>query len=245
VLEFDASTLTTATTRLLSAPPADGVIATQAYVTARLPTGTALSGYYGTAAPPGFVRAGGLTIGSATSSATERANADTQNLFLQLWTRFNGSNVVGGAGASAAADWAANKQLTLPDHSGRLMAGRDDLSGTNRGILSPSGIASTTIGAVGGAATESAGVSVSGSLGVSTSVSVSGAVNLYANPSGAEVAAAASGNGASARPHDHSVTGNVSLGGSGSGSASGSMSGATNAVTNAQPTIMVDVIIAL
>src|SRR3954465_11389264 len=40
---------------------------------------------YGTGILSGFVRANGRTIGSSTSGATERANADTQALFVYLW----------------------------------------------------------------------------------------------------------------------------------------------------------------
>ena len=67
---------------------------------------------------PGWVQANGKTIGSITSGASERANADTQNLFLFLWNQapFDGGlPVLGGRGANAAADWTATKQLTLPD----------------------------------------------------------------------------------------------------------------------------------
>jgi hypothetical protein len=40
---------------------------------------------YGTGIHSGFVRQNGRTIGSATSGATERANADVQALFEYLW----------------------------------------------------------------------------------------------------------------------------------------------------------------
>src|SRR5579872_1897697 len=40
---------------------------------------------YGTGPLAGFVRENGLTIGNAVSGATERANADTQNLFIYLY----------------------------------------------------------------------------------------------------------------------------------------------------------------
>jgi hypothetical protein len=244
VLEFDASTLTTATTRILSAPAADGVIATQSYVNSRLPTGTKLDGFYG-ALPPGFVWASGKTIGSATSGATERANADTQQLFMQFWLL--GFVVVGGAGASGSADWAANKQITLPNCSGRVSAGRDNLSGTNQGILSPSGIASTTLGAVGGAATESAGVSVSGNLSVSTnvSVSVSGTLNGSVTGTNATAGAGSGAGGLAGGGSPVSVSGSLGGGGTGSGTANGTLNGGTAAVTNAQPTIVCDCIIAL
>lgn len=70
----------------------------------------------------GFVRANGRTIGSATSSpaATERANDDTVNLFTYLWNKTANAQcaVSGGRGATAAADFAANKTITLPDCRG-------------------------------------------------------------------------------------------------------------------------------
>jgi hypothetical protein len=74
------------------------------------------------AAPAGWVVANGGTIGSASSGAT-RANADTQNLFTAWWTDYSDAQLpiltsAGGAstrGASAAADWAANKRLTVFD----------------------------------------------------------------------------------------------------------------------------------
>jgi hypothetical protein len=82
---------------------------------------------YNTGVLTGFVRANGRTIGSATSGATERANADCQTLFQYLWGADANLAVSGGRGASAAADWAANKTLTLPDSRGRTIAGLDDM----------------------------------------------------------------------------------------------------------------------
>jgi hypothetical protein len=242
VVMFDESLLSTGTTRTFQFPDENGVLATQVDVAVRVPTGTVFSGYYGGVAPPSFVMADGRTIGDASSGALNRANADTVGLFTQLWP-LTSLVVSGGRGASAAADYAAHKTLALPNHSGRTMAGRDDLSGTNEGILSPSGIASTTLAAVGGAATESASVSVGGTLSVGVSVSVSG--TLGGSITGA-TATAGSGSGAGALAgvgNPVSVSG--SLGGSGSGSASGNLGGNTSAVTNAPPTIIVDVIIAL
>lgn len=63
----------------------------------------------------GWIKLDGLTIGSATSGATNRANTDTEALFLYLWDYFDDSEapVIGGRGASAAADWSANKEITL------------------------------------------------------------------------------------------------------------------------------------
>jgi len=77
----------------------------------------------------GWVRDNGGTIGSATSGASERANADCQNLFLFLWNNFSDTlcPVLTGRGVSAAADWAANKQITLPDKTGCVAGGLDNM----------------------------------------------------------------------------------------------------------------------
>ena len=80
------------------------------------------------AARPGWVRDNGRTIGSAASGATERASADCQALFTFLWANFSDTlcPVLGGRGASAAADWAADKQITLPDKRGYVPGGLDE-----------------------------------------------------------------------------------------------------------------------
>lgn len=102
---------------------------------------------YGTGILTGFVRANGRTIGSATSGATERANADAQALFEYLWQTDANLTVSTGRGASANADWVANKTITLPDMRGRAIAGMDDMGNTSAGRLD---FSSTTLGAVGG-----------------------------------------------------------------------------------------------
>lgn len=66
-----------------------------------------------------------LSIGSATSGATLRANADTQALYTLLWNNVADGQapVSGGRGANAAADFAANKTLTIPNLVGRSPMG--------------------------------------------------------------------------------------------------------------------------
>jgi hypothetical protein len=105
-----------------------------------------------TSAVTGFVRLNAKTIGSATSGATERANLDTQALFLYLWPDTT-LTVSAGRGASAAADWAANKQLTLPDWRGYGLGALDDMGNTASGRISSLGAQATTLGGVGGAQT--------------------------------------------------------------------------------------------
>jgi microcystin-dependent protein len=106
---------------------------------------------YGTGTLSGFVRANGRTIGSATSGATERANSDAQQLFEYLWGADANLVVSGGRGASAAADWAANKTIALPDLRGRVIAGLDDMGNSSASRLSDViSDGSTTLGAPGG-----------------------------------------------------------------------------------------------
>lgn len=112
----------------------------------------------------GWVKANGLTIGSATSGATGRANADTQNLFIYLWTVCASptSNrhcaVVGGLGANALADFSANKQLTVFDMRSTAMVGLDDMGAAPAGRILSSNVTSgggdgpTTPNATGGEA---------------------------------------------------------------------------------------------
>lgn len=65
------------------------------------------------------------SIGSASSGATTRANADTEPLYTLLWGNVidQWAPVVGGRGANAAADYAANKAMYLPRTLGRALAG--------------------------------------------------------------------------------------------------------------------------
>jgi len=85
----------------------------------------------------GWVRMNGLTLGSATSGATEYAAADAQPLFVFLWNGLpNGiAPVSGGRGASGAADFAANKTIVIPTMQGYLGAGVDDLGNAAAGRI--------------------------------------------------------------------------------------------------------------
>lgn len=75
-------------------------------------------------ADPGWILMDDGTIGSATSGATTRANADTEVLFTVLWDIL-ALAVSGGRGASAAADFAANKTIEVPKALGRALVGAD------------------------------------------------------------------------------------------------------------------------
>lgn len=102
----------------------------------------------------GWVRMNGRTIGSATSGASERANADCQPLYLYLWATFTDAlcPVSGGRGVSAAADWAANKPIGLLDMRGSAPFGLDTMGNAAAGVLTQANlgadptVAATAIG---------------------------------------------------------------------------------------------------
>lgn len=77
--------------------------------------------------PPsgGWVAMNDGSIGNVGSVATNRANADTFQLYKTIWDGVinTWAPVSGGRGSSAIADFIANKTLTLPRSLGRAMAG--------------------------------------------------------------------------------------------------------------------------
>lgn len=112
-----------------------------------------LKARYGTGLISGFVRSNGLTIGNATSGATERANADTQNLFVYLYNADPNLVVSGGRTGNALNDYNANKTIATPDWRGRALAFLDDMGNAPAGRLTSTyfGTAATALGAAGGA----------------------------------------------------------------------------------------------
>lgn len=125
---------------------------------AGIPTGVKLD-YFGATAPEGYVFASGNTIGAEFSGATERANADTLALYTLLWNDYNNTLLPiqdsGGSpssrGATALADFNANKRMPTPDLRGRVEAGKDNMGGIDAGRLtSPDG---DMLGASGGSQT--------------------------------------------------------------------------------------------
>jgi microcystin-dependent protein len=123
------------------------------------PTGTGMD-YMGTTAPSGYVLSSGRTIGSASSGGTERANSDTFFLYELLWNSYSNAElaiqdsagVATTRGASALADFQANKRLPLLDKRGRVSVGKDDMGGSaaSRITSAVSGFNGSTLGAAGG-----------------------------------------------------------------------------------------------
>jgi hypothetical protein len=87
---------------------------------------------YKTTADDGYVMADDGSIGNGSSGASNRANSDTEDLFTFFWNNTTDSEcpVSSGRGASAAADFAANKTLTIPQTVGRALA----IAGSGSGL---------------------------------------------------------------------------------------------------------------
>jgi len=165
------------------------------------PTGMR-AGFIGTVAPAGWVLASGRTIGNAASGATERANADTQDLFYLIWQlpadEFPVQTSAGAAsvrGGSAADDWAANKRLVLPNYCDRLAVGRGDMAGAPAGIITVAnaGLDTTKVGAKAGVAAKA--FHFSGTTGTNTG----------------GVSAANGGQSTAPSPHTHDFAGDTDV----------------------------------
>jgi hypothetical protein len=152
---------------------------------AQLQTGDVIT-RHGTGSRTGFVRANGLTIGSAASAATERANADCHALFVFLWNNDASLTVSGGRStAGAEADWSANKTIVLPDDRARFEIGTPDMGNTD---LTASRLANGTIpngaglGATGG---EAAHALTSTEVGGAATITTSGSTQVVTSAGGA------------------------------------------------------------
>lgn len=83
----------------------------------------------------GWLISNGRTVGNASSNATLRANADTEDLFAALWNNhsnteapiYTSGGVASTRGATAAADYAANKAIATINWAGRVPICLDNL----------------------------------------------------------------------------------------------------------------------
>lgn len=185
----------------------------------------------------GHIPANGLTLGDASSGATNRADADTAALYAWHWNNFSNTQcpVSTGRGANAAADFAAHKTITVLDMKGTGNIGIDTMGGatsTRLGSVPATSGNSTTPGSILGENLHTLSAAEQASMSVSVSVSVSGStttlvgVNTFGG-SGSSNAYVPNGNGN--QGNDFNSGGSFSGSGSGSGTASGS-GGAHNTV---------------
>jgi hypothetical protein len=185
----------------------------------------------------GWCVSNGLTIGNAASAGTSRANADTVNLFTLLWNNLANAQapVSGGRGGSAAADYAANKTIGLPDLRGITLAGLDNAGGAASAARLSVVMSSTTMGASGGQQQENTTVTSTGVNGINYGSlnfsQISGTINgsSVVSQSGAGVASAGFGDPVL-------VTGTTTV----NGNFSITVSGTTALATNVQPTMVVN-----
>jgi hypothetical protein len=84
----------------------------------------------------GFLLVAGQTVGSASSGATD-ASADYAAVFAFIWDNVADAEaaVSTGRGASAAADFAADKTITFPDGRGRVLLGKDNMGGSSANVV--------------------------------------------------------------------------------------------------------------
>jgi len=129
-VRFEVDGIATGTTRVLTIPDGDFTLG-DGFTTGDVKLTIK------TAADTGWVLMDDKTIGNAASGATGRANADTVALFTLLWTNTANAQcaVSTGRGASAAADYAANKTIALPKALGRALATYGAGSGLTSRVL--------------------------------------------------------------------------------------------------------------
>ena len=164
------------------------------------PTGVSLT-YRGGNVPPGYL----LEDGAAISRSAYPA------LFAQIGTTYGGGD--------------GSTTFNKPDSRGRIDVGRDNMGGApaNRITNSGSSIDGLTLGASGGSQTTTVSIAVGGTA--------SGLLTGYAVQNlASQVAAAASGDGASSVGHDHAVTV--------TGTMDVNASGISNAFSIVQPSVV-------
>ena len=119
------------------------------------PTGS-VTAYAGTTAPTGWLLLNGDTL-AKTSGGTHNG-AEYEVLYELLWDNFADSEaaVSSGRGASAQADFDANKTITLPDATGRSIFGKE--ASATRLTSGGAGVDGATMGDSGGAETAAGGL---------------------------------------------------------------------------------------
>jgi hypothetical protein len=98
--------------------------------------------FLGASCPATWIEPSGGTVGDASSGSSIRANADTFALFSASWALnatvapiFTSGGSSSSRGATAAADFAAHKRITVPDMRGMFLRALDDGRGVDTSRL--------------------------------------------------------------------------------------------------------------
>lgn len=177
------------------------------------------------------VKLDGRTIGSAASGANN-ASDDYEDVYTVLWDNLADSEaaVSSGRGASAAADFAADKTLTLPDFSGRVPGALDNMSGTSRNVITNT--AADTAGKTMGA--ETATIAQANLPNVNFTVDIPSGQGSHTHTTNAVQLNGTGGQGTSGLTFSASTINNATLPAMSGTAASG---GSGTAVDKTQPTI--------
>lgn len=112
------------------------------FLSSQLAPGTNPTGTYrytiSLVADMGWVIMDDGTIGNASSGASNRADPDTEALFILLWNSTDDTNcpvLPGGRGASAQADFDADKTINLPISKGRGLLNSTNFTSAENGSL--------------------------------------------------------------------------------------------------------------
>jgi hypothetical protein len=196
----------------------------------------------------GAVRCNGRTIGNAASGATERANADTLPLFTFIWDgAANGQAAVsGGRGASAAADYGANKTIALPDYRNAQLIGFGDMGSTDAGLAASAPVVSGSPILAGSIIGENTHVLVTGELASHTHTGTTATESAHTHTgttNGPNTFHTHPGTTAAGGSHSHTVSGGTVGGQTTTSNVTLAGGGATTVPTSAA-NILVDVVAA-
>lgn len=109
----------------------------------RIPVGTRLP-YMGGTAPDGYLLCLGETIALSDTTASYYGT-EYQDLFIYLWTNDTAAVVTPSKGASAIADWTADKKITIPNNQGHVLAGKSTVTGSTFNAAIGSSVGAETV----------------------------------------------------------------------------------------------------